>query len=180
MDCNPIDCAGINRTQHPLSHEIAMSAQPPIAARHKGFNRAEIVDRNFIEFVHDWRGAAVPTPRDDDAVLPGSALDARGFRELFESQLISRHLDLMARVLRVKNKVFYTIGSSGHEGNAMLARLTRHTDPAFLHYRSGAFMAERFRKLPDMDPVMDSALSFAASKDDPASGGRHKVWGSKP
>jgi 2-oxoisovalerate dehydrogenase E1 component len=41
-------------------------------------------------------------------------------------------------------------------------------------------MAERFRKLPDMDPVMDSALSFAASKDDPASGGRHKVWGSKP
>ena len=41
-------------------------------------------------------------------------------------------------------------------------------------------MAERFRKLPGMDPVMDSALSFAASKDDPASGGRHKVWGSKP
>jgi 2-oxoisovalerate dehydrogenase E1 component len=41
-------------------------------------------------------------------------------------------------------------------------------------------MAERFRKLPGMDPVMDSALSFAASKDDPASGGRHKVWGSRP
>ncbi len=86
----------------------------------------------------------------------------------------------MARVLRVKQKVFYTIGSSGHEGNAMVARLTRHTDPAFLHYRSGGFMAERFRKLPGMDPIMDSALSFAASKDDPASGGRHKVWGSKP
>jgi 2-oxoisovalerate dehydrogenase E1 component len=62
----------------------------------------------------------------------------------------------------------------------MVARLTRHTDPAFLHYRSGGFMAERFRKLPGMDPVMDSALSFAASKDDPASGGRHKVWGSRP
>ncbi|MDN5924593.1 MAG: thiamine pyrophosphate-dependent enzyme, partial [Xanthomonadales bacterium] len=96
------------------------------------------------------------------------------------SQLISRHLDLMARVLRVQDKVFYTIGSSGHEGDAMVARLTRHTDPAFLHYRSGAFMAERFRKLPGMDPVMDAALSFAASRDDPASGGRHKVWGSKP
>src|SRR3546814_2615170 len=63
---------------------------------------------------------------------------------------------------------------------AMVARATRHTDPAFLHYRSGGFMAERFRKLPGMDPVMDSALSFAASKEDPASGGRHKVWGSKP
>ena len=151
-----------------------------IAARHKGFNRAEIVDQNFTEFVQAWRGEVCAAPRDDAPVLPGSALDAKGFRELFESQLISRHLDLMARVLRVQNKVFYTIGSSGHEGNAMVARLTRHTDPAFLHYRSGGFMAERFRKLPGMDPVMDSALSFAASAEDPASGGRHKVWGSKP
>ncbi len=157
-----------------------MSNTQPIAARHKGFNRAEIVDQNFTEFVQQWQGDVHAKPRDDQPVLPGSALDARGFRELLESQLISRHLDLMARVLRVQNKVFYTIGSSGHEGNAMVARATRHTDPAFLHYRSGGFMAERFRKLPDMDPVMDSALSFAASKDDPASGGRHKVWGSKP
>ncbi|GLQ95183.1 thiamine pyrophosphate-dependent enzyme [Dyella acidisoli] len=156
-----------------------MSATP-IAARHKGFNRAEIVDQNFTEFVQLWQGDVRAKPRDHESVLPGSALDARGFRELLESQLISRHLDLMARVLRVQNKVFYTIGSSGHEGNAMVARLTRHTDPAFLHYRSGGFMAERFRKLPGMDPVMDSALSFAASKEDPASGGRHKVWGSKP
>ena len=150
-----------------------LAAAKPIPARMKGLNRAEICDINFQEFVRDWSG-------DRTAVLDGSALDAQGFRELFESQLVSRHLDLMARVLRVQNKVFYTIGSSGHEGNAMVARLTRHTDPAFLHYRSGGFMAERFRKLPGMDPVMDSALSFAASKDDPASGGRHKVWGSKP
>lgn len=152
----------------------------PIPARMKGLNRAEICDVNFQEFVRGWNGRADAGPADGEAILPGSALDARGFRELFESQLISRHLDLMARVLRVQNKVFYTIGSSGHEGNAMVARLTRHTDPAFLHYRSGGFMAERFRKLPGMDPIMDSALSFAASKEDPASGGRHKVWGSKP
>ncbi|WP_425605287.1 thiamine pyrophosphate-dependent enzyme [Fulvimonas yonginensis] len=158
----------------------SMSLPFPITARHKGFNRAEIVDQNFSEFVKLWEGEVRSAPRDDGPVLPGSALDAQGFRELLESQLISRHLDLMARVLRVQNKVFYTIGSSGHEGNAMVARLTRHTDPAFLHYRSGGFMAERFRKLPGMDPVMDSALSFAASKEDPASGGRHKVWGSKP
>ncbi len=157
-----------------------MSIPFAIAARHKGFNRAEIVDQNFIEFVQLWQGDAGSAPKADQPVLAGSALDANGFRELLQSQLISRHLDLMARVLRVQNKVFYTIGSSGHEGNAMVARLTRHTDPAFLHYRSGGFMAERFRKLPGMDPVMDSALSFAASKDDPASGGRHKVWGSKP
>lgn len=152
----------------------------PIPARMKGLNRAEICDANFIDFVQQWGGDPALTPAPDAPILPGSTLDAQGFAELFESQLVSRHLDLMARVLRVQNKVFYTIGSSGHEGNALVARLARHTDPAFLHYRSGGFMAERFRKLPGMDPVMDAALSFAASRDDPASGGRHKVWGSKP
>jgi len=157
-----------------------MTIQNPIPARMRGLNRAEICDVNFSEFVRAWNGRPDARPAPDEAILDGSALDARGFVELFESQLISRHLDLMARVLRVQNKVFYTIGSSGHEGNAMVARLTRHTDPAFLHYRSGGFMAERFRKLPGMDPIMDSALSFAASAEDPASGGRHKVWGSKP
>jgi 2-oxoisovalerate dehydrogenase E1 component len=156
-----------------------MSAQP-IPARHKDLNRAKVCDDNFVEFVRGWNGRVQPRPAPDESVLDGSRCSARDFLELFESQLISRHLDLMARVLRVRNKVFYTIGSSGHEGNAMVARLTRHTDPAFLHYRSGGFMAERFRKLPGMDPIMDSALSFAASKDDPISGGRHKVWGSRP
>ncbi len=152
----------------------------PIPARMKGLNRAEICDQNFTEFVQQWNGTVAAKPALGEAVIEGSALDAQSFVELLESQLVSRHLDLMARVLRVQNKVFYTIGSSGHEGNAMVARLARHTDPAFLHYRSGAFMAERFRKLPGMDPIMDSALSFAASSEDPASGGRHKVWGSKP
>ena len=157
----------------------------PIPARMKGLNRAEICDQNFTEFVKEWNGQVAVRPAPGAPVIEGSALDARSFDELLESQLVSRHLDLMARVLRVQNKVFYTIGSSGHEGNAMVARLTRHTDPAFLHYRSGAFMAERFRKLPGTDgkprdPIMDSALSFAASSEDPASGGRHKVWGSKP
>ena len=159
---------------------MSITLPNPIPARMKGVNRAEICDVNFVEFVKAWHGHVDARPAPHESILEGSALDAQGFRELLESQLISRHLDLMARVLRVQNKVFYTIGSSGHEGNAMVARLTRHTDPAFLHYRSGGFMAERFRKLPGMDPIMDSALSFAASKDDPASGGRHKVWGSKP
>ncbi len=158
-----------------------MNAIPnPIPARHKNVNRAEVCDQNFVEFVQNWSGTPPRAPRADEPVLAGSLCTAQDFLDLFESQLISRHLDLMARVLRVKNKVFYTIGSSGHEGNAMVARLTRHTDPAFLHYRSGGFMAERFRKLPGMDPIKDSALSFAASAEDPASGGRHKVWGSKP
>ena len=159
-----------------------MSAVPsPIPARHKNVNRAPVCDENFVEFVRGWNGRrAARKPAADAPVLPGSACTAADFLALFESQLVSRHLDLMARVLRVQQKVFYTIGSSGHEGNAMVARLTRHTDPAFLHYRSGGFMAERFRQLPGMDPGMASALSFAASREDPISGGRHKVWGSKP
>ncbi len=151
-----------------------------IPARQKDVNRAKVCDDNFIAFVQNWQGEVFAKPAPEEPILDGSACSARDFDELLRSQLISRHLDLMARVLRVQQKVFYTIGSSGHEGNAMVARLTRHTDPAFLHYRSGGFMAERFRKLPGMDPIMDSALSFAASKDDPISGGRHKVWGSKP
>ena len=155
-------------------------ATPLIPARHKDVNRAKVCDDNFIEFVSNWSGTVEARPAPHEPVLEGSACTADDFLALLDSQLASRHLDLMARVLRVQQKVFYTIGSSGHEGNAMVARLTRHTDPAFLHYRSGGFMAERFRKLPGMDPVMDSALSFAASAEDPISGGRHKVWGSKP
>jgi 2-oxoisovalerate dehydrogenase E1 component len=159
---------------------MSVEIKPLIPARQKDVNRAKVCDDNFIEFVKSWSGEILPKPSPEEAILHGSACTANDFLELFQSQLKSRHLDLMARVLRVQQKVFYTIGSSGHEGNAMVARLTRHTDPAFLHYRSGGFMAERFRKLPGMDPIMDSALSFAASKDDPISGGRHKVWGSKP
>lgn len=147
----------------------------------KQINRAEVIDQNFRQFVAQWRGRPQPPrPAPESALVPGTRLRVADFIELFDAQMISRQLDLMARVLRVQNKVFYTIGSSGHEGNALVARLTRHTDPAFLHYRSGAFMAERSRKVPGIDPIDDAALSFAASKDDPASGGRHKVWGSKP
>ncbi|HAL24064.1 MAG TPA: MFS transporter, partial [Stenotrophomonas sp.] len=152
----------------------------PIPARMRALNRAEVCDVNFLEAVRGWGGVARQRPAADAPILPGSGLGAAAFGELFESQLASRQLDLMARVLRVQNKVFYTIGSSGHEGNALLARACRHTDPAFLHYRSGAFMIERSRHVPGLDPLRDAALSFAASAEDPASGGRHKVWGSRP
>jgi hypothetical protein len=144
----------------------------PIPARMRVLNRADVCDANFLDAVRGWRGTPRPRPAPDAPILPGSTLTAAAFGELFDSQLASRQLDLMARVLRVQNKVFYTIGSSGHEGNALLARACRHTDPAFLHYRSGAFMAERSRQVPGIDPLRDAALSFAASADDPASGGR--------
>jgi 2-oxoisovalerate dehydrogenase E1 component len=62
------------------------------------------------------------------------------FLGMFESQLKSRLLDLESRRMRARNQGFYTIGSSGHEGNAAYAMATRPTDMAFLHYRSAAFM----------------------------------------
>ncbi|RGP40695.1 3-methyl-2-oxobutanoate dehydrogenase (2-methylpropanoyl-transferring) [Altererythrobacter insulae] len=99
--------------------------------------------------------------------------------ELYETQVQSRRLDLESRRLAAQGKSYYSIGSSGHEGNAAVARVFRHDDVAFLHYRSGAFLLERSREVSGLTPLWDMALSFAASSEDPVSGGRHKVIGSK-
>jgi 2-oxoisovalerate dehydrogenase E1 component len=140
-------------------------------------SRVEIVDGHFRALIESRRRSWEPA--DLDVPLPAYPdLSGRDFLELFESQMLSRHLDFEARAMRAREEGFYTIGSAGHEGNAAVARATRHTDPAFLHYRSGAFMLERARALPDLDPVYDTALSLAASAEDPIAGGRHKVWGS--
>ena len=118
------------------------------------------------------------------AALAATSLDEAGMTvrdlaALFESQLTSRRLDLEARRLGAEKRGFYSIGSSGHEGNAAVARAFRLDDMAFLHYRSGAFYIERASKLPGETPIWNMALSFVASSEDPISGGRHKVIGSK-
>ena len=118
---------------------------------------------------------ATPTRPSREGLL---AHRARGARDLRRADPVSRHLDLEARAMRGRGEGYYTIGSSGHEGNAVIGCLTRTTDPAFLHYRSGGFMMARAAR-PGGDPALDTALSLAASADDPISGGRHKVWGSK-
>ncbi|MCE9664277.1 thiamine pyrophosphate-dependent enzyme [Halomonas sp. M5N1S17] len=119
-------------------------------------------------------------PEPEEAwTLDEAGLSPAGLAELFESQLMSRHLDLHARRLQARGEAFYTIGSAGHEGNAAIARAFRHTDPAFLHYRDAAFLIQRSRQVPGQTPLWDLLLSFAASADDPISGGRHKVLGSK-
>lgn len=143
-------------------------------------NRAEVIDRNFVALANQLAGQ--PRPRRDlNAPLAAAAgLTGRAAVELFESQIVSRHLDLMARELRKQDRGYYTIGSSGHEGNAVLGRVTRHTDPAFVHYRSGAFVVERARQLPGQDSIRDTLLGMMAATADPTAGGRHKVWGSGP
>src|SRR5665811_2590448 len=105
--------------------------------------------------------------------------ETRRLLDVFDSQLGSRHLDLAARWLRAQGKGFYTIGSAGHEGNAAVAASLRPTDPALLHYRSGAFYVERARQVPGQHPLRDVMLGVAAATDEPMSGGRHKVFGNR-
>ncbi len=138
-------------------------------------NRAEMIHENFIARVES---ADLPAPLFD--LTPADVgLSNSDVAELFESQVISRHLDIVSRRLRAREEAYYTIGSSGHEGNAVFGKAFRYRDMAFLHYRSAAFMVQRSRQVPGQTPVYDMLLSFAASADDPVSGGRHKVLGSK-
>lgn len=131
-------------------------------------SRAEIVDENF--------GAAVA------ALTPGVPAALHLARDevlaLARSQFLSRHIDLAAREMRRANQGYYTIGSSGHEGNVALAHASRVDDPAFLHYRSGAFFLERARRAGYAHAVRDVMLGMCAARSEPIAGGRHKVWGS--
>jgi len=145
-------------------------------------NRAKVVDENFVDYVQscintgDWPAAPPPL---DKPLVPRSEITGQDVIELFESQATSRLIDIVARQMRARGEGFYTIGSSGHEGNALVGRLTRYSDIAFLHYRSGALMCERARQLEHVDFIHDTMLGIAASREDPVAGGRHKVWGSR-
>lgn len=131
--------------------------------------------------MHPWLVEFIQ--RIDDRRLPpahaaGGVLSDADLFDLFESQLDSRLLDLQSRLMQAAGQSFYTIGSAGHEGNAAVAKALRVTDPAFLHYRSGAFFIQRAKQAPGSTPLYDMMLSFAASADEPIAGGRHKVLGS--
>ncbi len=141
-------------------------------------DRARAVDEAFRDAVARLDPAP---PGDLDApAREGSALTGRLALSLFEAQALSRHLDLAARWLRERDQSFYTIGSSGHEGNAAVAEALRPTDPAFLHYRSGAFFLHRARQAGYEHGARDVLLGVVASREEPIAGGRHKVFGSLP
>jgi len=101
---------------------------------------------------------------------PATALD---LAQLYDVQLASRHTDLAARWLRSQGKGYYTIGSAGHESNAVVAMTTRATDPALLHYRSGGFYLGR----AGLEGISDILSGVVAATSEPISGGRHKVFG---
>lgn len=129
----------------------------------------EPIDLNLLQALTDLSGDWVAGSRTD--------ADAKGLFRVFEAQVVSRHLDFQARIMRAEGTGFYTIGSSGHEANAFIADALRPTDPAFLHYRSGAFYQARASQVSGIDGISDVLLSLSAAASEPISGGRHKVFG---
>src|SRR5687768_14811051 len=137
---------------------------------------AEAIHEKFVANLRSGKLPRRPTDIQPEAV----GLGREAMAELFYSQVASRQMDRLSRRLQARGEGFYTIGSSGHENNAAVAEAFRLDDIAFLHYRSNAFQIHRSKKLPGQTPCWDMLLSFAASAEDPISGGRHKVIGSKP
>ncbi len=95
---------------------------------------------------------------------------------LWRAQVASRHCDFASRWLQTEGRSFYSIASAGHESNAVVALALRPSDPALLHYRSGAFYLARAEQA-GRDGVPDVLLGVTAAIDEPIAGGRHKVFG---
>lgn len=134
-------------------------------------DRADIVHENFLR-----RVASGDLPK---GAAPTGPLPATEAVSVFRSGCLSRALDRQSRAMQKAGQGFYTIGSSGHEGLAAVAAALRPTDMAFLHYRDAAFQIARAAQVPGQSTAWDMLLSFASSSEDPISGGRHKVLGSK-
>jgi 2-oxoisovalerate dehydrogenase E1 component len=95
---------------------------------------------------------------------------------IWRAQIGSRLCDFAARDLKDTGRSFYSIGSAGHESNAAVALALRPTDPALLHYRSGAFYLARSAQA-SRDGVADILRGVTAAAEEPIAGGRHKVFG---
>lgn len=137
-----------------------------ISAPSNIFDRAAAVDAAFTRRISTGDLPPLSTIPD---------MPAHQLVDVFDTMIMNRHLDLMAR--RTKGQTFYSIGSSGHDGVAAVALASRNTDMAFLHYRDAAFCIQRRKAVVGSTPLYDMVLSFAASSEDPVSGGRHKVLG---
>lgn len=134
-------------------------------------DRSTIVHENLLA-----RVAAGDLPQGKP---PSGPLSAEAAVTLWQAACLTRALDRQSRVMQRAGQGFYTIGSSGHEGMGAVALALRPTDMAFLHYRDAAFQIARASQVPGQNPTWDMLLSFASSAEDPISGGRHKVLGSK-
>ena len=139
-------------------------------------DRIAAVEARLDRLLADLPAAPPMAPHDG---IGSSVLTPRAAVELFTDMYRSRALDVAARRLKASGHGYYTISSAGHEMNAVVGAVTRPTDPALLHYRSGGLFMARARQVPGSDPVGRTARSLVAAADDEASGGRHKVWGGR-
>ena len=137
-------------------------------------DRAAVLEELFYESLNNNK---FPDPKSHTTLFESGLTKTKAL-DIFTSQIESRHLDLIARKIKNEGKGFYTIGSSGHEGNAAIASAFSVKDMAFLHYRSCAFMLQRARDHFGSSQLRDHLLSLVASIKDPISSGRHKVFGS--
>ena len=128
------------------------------------------LDRHFRDSLSDLSEAR-------SAIAQLSSSESEWWWSLFRAQATSRHLDFVARMLQQEGLGFYTIGSAGHEGNAMIAMALRTNDPALLHYRSGGFYVARAQQVTGSTPVRDVLQGLMGLADEPIAGGRHKVFG---
>ncbi len=114
-----------------------------------------------------------------DVAATGAEVGEMLIATWLEAQITSRLLDHSARRLRADHGIgYYTIGSAGHESNAVVATALRKSDPALLHYRSGGFyVARALQSSAACDPVRDVLRGMMAKSTDQISGGRHKVFG---
>jgi 2-oxoisovalerate dehydrogenase E1 component len=122
------------------------------------------LEQHLVDALRSLEGAA-----------PGEALPPEA-ESAWRAQVESRAIDHAARWLQAQKRGFYTIGSAGHESNALVALALRPTDPALLHYRSGGFYLARAAQAGH-DGTWDVLLGMAAAADEPIAGGRHKVFG---
>jgi 2-oxoisovalerate dehydrogenase E1 component len=111
------------------------------------------------------------------AIALGDADKSAWWWRVFDAQTTSRQLDFVARELQQAGRGFYTIGSAGHESNALVAMALRPTDPALLHYRSGGFYVARAQLVSGSTPISDVLQGLMGLADEPIAGARHKVFG---
>ena len=95
----------------------------------------------------------------------------------WRAQIESRAIDHAARWLQAQKLGFYTIGSAGHESNALVALALSPTDPALLHYRSGGFYLARAGQA-GRDGAWDVLLGMAAAAEEPIA--RRPAQGLRP
>lgn len=138
-------------------------------------DRVSVVHENFLRRVTQGdfpQGAPAAGPLGKEEALA-----------IFRTACLTRALDRESRKMQAAGQGYYSIGPSGHEGIAAVAAALRPTDMAFLHYRDAAFQIQRAAQVQASEGgqtiTWDMLLSYACSSEDPISGGRHKVLGSK-